>query len=516
MDNWFIDQMDKWGLAASDWYMGHEQVAKLKKLPSFAPDKKGQGKIILVTAMSPTVAGEGKTTTAIALTDALNLLGQKTVAALRQPSVGPVFGKKGGATGGGEASVIPQDQIDLGLTGDFYSIENANNMMAALIDNHIYFQQEPTLDPEIYWARCLDMNERTLRSYTTKMKGEEYTRHFTITAASELMAILSLSKNFKELKEKIGKCVVAKKVSGELITAKELGIHKVAAALLRDAFYPNLIRTKYDSPVIMHAGPFANIAQGTNSIIATALAKELADYVVTEAGFGADLGAEKFFNIKCRQGELDIACCVIVATTRAIEKHGLENLKIHIENMQNFGANVLVCLNKFPGDTEALLNETCSNIRELGVSCEVGTGFEQGAKGTVKLAEQIIEQAVNTKINFTYAIEDSIEEKVEKVSKKIYRAQAVQWSQEAKAKLDQFANYQHLPICMAKTPLSLGDDPKEAGQPGEHTIHIRDLKLQAGAGFIVALTGSTMLLPGLPKEPRALAIDLSEQGEILW
>lgn len=508
---WFETQFEKWGFDRSQWFMAHEEVAKIKCIPSFQKTA-GKGKIILVTAMSPTPFGEGKTTSVIALTDALNQLGKNALATLRQPSVGPVFGKKGGATGGGKATVIPQDRIDLGLSGDFYGVENANNMIAALIDNHIYHNLEPHLSSSVLWRRCLDMNDRTLRSFNAK----EGKRGFVITAASELMAILSLSRNFGELKEKIGRCILALDHNQKLITAKDLDFHKAAAVLLRDAFYPNLVKTLEGNPVIMHAGPFANIAQGTNSIIATAVAKHLGDYVVTEAGFGAELGAEKFFNIKCRLAEFDVACSVIVATTRAIEKHGMENLLLHIENLQAFGPPVVVCLNKFPDDTSDTLIAIKNKLEQHSIACEVSEGFEKGGAGALDLAKRVVEMAQATPVKFSCDLKSTIQEKVESIAKKIYRAKHVDWSQKALEKVNLFSAYSDLPICMAKTPLSIGDNVKCDFIAGEHTIHIRDLKLQAGAGFIVVLTGEIHLMPGLPKDPKALQVDLTEQGKIQW
>ena len=508
---WFSDQFEKWNFDRSQWYMVHEEVAKIKCIPSFQKEK-GKGKLILVTAMSPTPAGEGKTTTVIALTDALNKLNYDAMATLRQPSVGPVFGKKGGATGGGMASVVPHDRIDLGLSGDFYSVENANNMIAALIDNHIFHQLEPKLSSTILWKRCLDMNDRSLRSYNTP-QGE---RGFVITAASELMAILSLSKSFKDLKERIGNCVLAVDTNGNFIRAKDLNFHKAATVLMRDAFYPNLVKTLENNPVIMHAGPFANIAQGTSSIVGTKLATHLADFVVTEAGFGAELGAEKFFNIKCRGSELEVACTVIVATSRAIEAHGFENLLIHIENLKKFGTSVVVCLNKFDGDSVNDLLIIKSKLNEQGIQCEVSEGFEKGSLGTLELAKRVVEAANPSHIRYTYDLNDTIENKINLIATQIYRAKNVEWSSEAKEKCSLYKEYAHLPICMAKTPLSIQDDSKHVFVKNEHTLHIRDFKLQAGAGFIVPLTGSIQLLPGLAKDPRALSVDLSDNGEILW
>jgi formate--tetrahydrofolate ligase len=508
---WFQEQFKKWKICEDHWFMAHEEVAKIKCIPSFkSVDKKG--KLILVTAMSPTPFGEGKTTTVIGLTDAMNKIGAETIATLRQPSVGPVFGKKGGATGGGKAVVVPKDRIDLGLSGDFYALEAANNMISALIDNHIYHNKEPHLSAQVLWKRCLDMNDRALRSFNAK----EGKRGFVITAASELMAILSLSRSFKELKDNIGNITIGFDHNMKLMKASDLNFHKAAAVLLRDAFYPNLVRTSEGNPVIMHAGPFANIAQGTSSILSTQMALNLSDYVVTEAGFGAELGAEKFFNIKCRKADFDIACSVIVATTRAIEAHGIENLLLHIDNLKSFNTNVVVALNKFDSDSTEELNNIKSKLEELGIVCEICDGFAKGSEGAIDLAKSVLESVEVKKVNYTYDLNLSIQEKVETIAKKIYRAGAVEWSLKAKEKLATFACYNDFPVCMAKTPLTIGDDPKEAFMQDKHTVHIRDLKIQSGAGFVIALTGQTMLLPGLPKEPRALDVDLADDGTILW
>lgn len=508
---WFKEQFKKWKISDEHWFMAHEQVAKIKCLPSFTSQNK-QGKLILVTAMSPTPYGEGKTTTVIGLTDAMNARGMDTIATLRQPSVGPVFGKKGGATGGGKSVVIPKERIDLGLTGDFYALEAANNMIAALIDNHLYFKKEPKLSATVLWKRCLDMNDRTLRSFESR----EGKRGFVITAASELMAILSLSRNFSELKENIGNVSIGFDLENNLVRAKDLDFHKAASVLLKDAFYPNLVQTQERSPVIMHAGPFANIAQGTSSLLSTQLALNLSDYVVTEAGFGAELGAEKFFNIKCRKGEFDIACSVIVATTRAIKQHGIKNLYLHLENLKRFNTPVVVALNKFEMDSMEELLELQKEIENKGYACAINDGFAQGSSGALTLADKVKEQVKVSKIKFSYELTTTIKEKVETIARDIYRAKNIEWSDKALEKLETFKCYQHFPICMAKTPLTLGDDAKVEFVQNEHTIHVRDLKIQSGAGFVIVLTGQTMLLPGLPQDPRALHVDLDEHGQILW
>jgi formate--tetrahydrofolate ligase len=511
---WFEEVAQKWGLESDSWFMATEGVAKLKRLPTW--DKSQQkASLILVTAMSPTKSGEGKTTTVIGLTDALAKIGKNVVATLRQPSLGPVFGMKGGATGGGKASVVPKDKIDLGLTGDFFAIESANNMMAALVDNHIHFNMEPHLARDsVMLQRCLDMNDRELRNVQTPLGN----RSFSITAASELMAILSLSKDFTDMRQRLGNVVVARNENGDLVHAADLGFHKSASMLMRDALYPNLVSTTEGTPVIMHAGPFANIAQGTNSLVATGLGMELADVVVTEAGFGAELGAEKFFNIKCRQGDFDVAASVLVVTTKAIEHHGIENVLLHVENLRKFGQQVIVAINRFPEDTDESLAELKNFLEQKGIHAELSEGFAKGGDGCIDLAKRVAQLMKSSPVVMTYNIDDTLDRKVELVAKELYRADKVAWSQEAKEKYEQIqnSNYKHLPICIAKTPLSVSDDSKIKGAPKGHTLHIRDLKLQAGAGFIVVLTGNVMTLPGLPKDPRALYLDIDDDGEMIW
>ena len=514
--NWFVDFSESRGLKDNEWFMSHESVAKIKRLPSWNVDKQ-RGKLILVTAMTPTSHGEGKTTTAIALNDALNTIGQSSIATLRQPSMGPVFGKKGGATGGGKASIVPKDIIDLGLTGDFFAIESANNLIAALIDNHCYYNLSPSLQfhDTGSFPRCIDMNDRLLR----QLESAQGIRNFVITAATELMAIVSLSKNFKDLKSKLANIIIGQDSQGKFISAGQLNFHKAAAVLLRDAMYPNLVQSEAGHPVFLHTGPFANIAQGTSSINSTALAMELSDYVVTEAGFGAELGAEKFFNIKCRKGNLDVAATVIVATSRAILEHGgLENLLVHVENCKSFGPEVVVAINKFPNDDINSLTEIIAELKVHNIQARVCDSFEKGTQGALELAQLVHQIANPCKIHYSYDLEDSVIEKVNKIATKIYRAKNVEWAPEAMIKMQKLedAGLGNYAICMAKTPLSLSDDSQLKGVPKGHSIHIRDVLIQAGAGFIVLLTGSVQLLPGLPLSPRALRLDLTDQGEILW
>jgi formate--tetrahydrofolate ligase len=514
--DWFFDFAQKIGFKDEEWYMGHETVAKIRRIPQWGSGEK-KGKLVLVTAMSPTPFGEGKTTTVIALNDALNSLGKNSIATLRQPSLGPVFGKKGGATGGGKASVVPRDKIDLGLTGDFFAVESANNMIAALVDNHKFHNLSPVLCDDVVgsFPRCLDMNDRSLR----KIQSWGGSSSFVITAASELMAILSLSKDFQDLKRKLGNIVIGKCGRGKFVTAKELNFHQAPAVLLRDAMYPNLVKSAEANPVLMHAGPFANIAQGTCSINATALGMEMADYVITEAGFGAELGAEKFFNIKCRKGEFDVAATVIVATSRALLHHGgLENLLFHVENCKKFGPEVVVAINKFEGDDDEQLQEIIRELRVHHIKAAICDGYTQGPDGAKDLAQLVVEVARPTEVEMTYSIHDELVNKVEAVAKNIYHAKDVEWAPEAMDKIEQLEScgYGESPICMAKTPLSISDDSSLKGVPRDHTLHIKDIHLQAGAGFVVVKTGSVQLLPGLPIRPRALDIELTDEGKIIW
>lgn len=514
--DWFKGFAHNYQLNDDQWYMAHERVAKIKKLPSWDKSKQ-RGKLVLVTAMSPTSSGEGKTTTAIALNDALNELGVSSIATLRQPSLGPVFGKKGGATGGGKASVVPKDVIDLGLTGDFFAIQSANNLIAALIDNHNHHNLSPQLnhDDLISFPRCMDMNDRALRHVNTK-QGE---KSFIITAASELMAIVSLSKDFNDLKHKLANIIIGHDSQGKLISAGQLNFHKSAAVLLRDAMYPNLVQSEAGHPVFLHTGPFANIAQGTSSINATALAMEISDYVITEAGFGAELGAEKFFNLKCRKGNFDVAATVIVATCRAILEHGgLDNLLVHVENCKRFGPDVVVAINKFSGDDPEAIQEVISELKVHGIQARVCDAFENGSEGAKDLAQLVQAVAKPTPVQFSYELSGQLIEKVNTLATQIYRAKRVEWTPDAMKKLQRIeeAGFSDYAICMAKTPLSISDDYNLKGVPKDHTLHIRDVLLQAGAGFIVLLTGNIQLLPGLPLAPKALKIDLSDEGKIIW
>ncbi len=499
------------------------------------------GKLVLVTAINPTPAGEGKTTTSIGLTQALNKLGKKSVVALREPSLGPCFGIKGGAAGGGHAQVVPMEDLNLHFTGDFHAITSANNLLAALLDNHIQQGNELQIDPrQIVWKRCVDMNDRVLRNVVVglgnKMDGMVREDHFVITVASEIMAILCLANDLKDLKEKLGKIIVAYRFDGTPVTADDLQATGSMAVLLKDALKPNLIQTLEHTPALVHGGPFANIAHGCNSVQATKMALKLSDIAITEAGFGADLGAEKFLNIKCRKAGLTPDAVVLVATVRALKYNGgvakndlneenlealakgIKNLEKHIENLHKFGVPIVVTLNSFISDTEAE-NEFIKNFCEEN-NCEFALSrvWEHGGEGGLELAQKVIETLESKESHFKpiYADELSLEEKIETVSKEIYGAKAVEISPTAEKQLKKLADmgFGQLPICMAKNQYSLSDDPTLLGRPEDFTIHVREVYVSAGAGFVVVLTGVVMTMPGLPKVPAANRIDVTEDGVI--
>ncbi len=497
------------------------------------------GKLILVTAITPTKAGEGKSTTTIGLVDGLRVIGKKSMAALREPSLGPVFGLKGGATGGGYAQVIPMESVNLHFTGDMHAITTANNLIAALLDNSIYQGNPLNIDPEkVVWKRCLDMNDRTLRNITIaqekKTNGVERKDGFVITVACEVMAILCLSKDMKDFEERISRAVVAYTFDDQPVTVKDIDASGAVAVVMKEALKPNLVQTLEHTPVLIHGGPFANIAHGCNSLIATKLALKLSDYVVTEAGFGADLGAEKFLDIKCRIGELNPSAVVIVATVRALKMHGgveqedltnenveamlkgAENLQKHIETVQSFGLPFVVAINKFAKDTpkevEALLNW----CKENNYPVAEADGWANGGKGMTDLAEKVVSicEEENT-YQPLYDVHSSIEEKMHTIATTVYGADGVEFSEEAKAKIATFAKFgwDQLPICVAKTQNSLSDDAKLKGRPSNFTIHIRDISVSAGAGFVVVYTGNVLTMPGLPKVPAAVNMGVDENGE---
>ena len=499
------------------------------------------GKLVLVTAINPTPAGEGKTTTSVGLGQAMAKLNKKAIIALREPSLGPCFGVKGGAAGGGYAQVVPMEDLNLHFTGDFHAITSANNLLAAMLDNHIQQGNELQIDPrQIVWKRCLDMNDRVLRNVVVglgnKMDGMVREDHFVITVASEIMAILCLATDMKDLKERLGKIVVAYNFAGEPVTADELQATGAMAALLKDAIKPNLIQTLEHTPALVHGGPFANIAHGCNSVTATKMALKLADIAITEAGFGADLGAEKFMDIKCRMSGLKPDAVVLVATVRAFKSNGgvakkdlneeslealakgIVNLEKHIENVQKFGVPVVVTLNSFVTDTEAEYEFIRNFCEERGCEFALSEVWAKGGEGGIALAEKVIHTLETKESNFKPIYEDelSLKEKIETIAKEIYGADGVEFAPAADKQLAKITEmgYGNLPICMAKNQYSLSDDATLLGRPTNFKIHIREVYVNAGAGFVVALTGAIMTMPGLPKVPAANGIDVNEDGVI--
>ena len=498
-------------------------------------DKKIKSKLILVTAINPTPMGEGKTTVSISLSDALNKLGKKSILALREPSLGPVFGIKGGAAGGGYAQVIPMEDINLHFNGDFHAITSANNLLCSLIDNHIYFGNELGID-KVTFKRCLDLNDRQLRVINTGLSGESRivprVDGFDITAASEIMAILCLSRNIDDLKRRLGNIVIGYNKDGKEVTARDLKAEGAMAVLLHDAILPNLVQTLEGNPAIIHGGPFANIAHGCNSVIATNTAMKLGDYTVTEAGFGADLGAEKFLDIKCRMNDLNPDAVVLVATIRSLKYHGgmdknditkedihyldigMKNLYKHIDNLRNvYGLNVVVAINRFDSDTDKEISYLSKKLDEKNVSYALTTGFRDGSDGSLLLAEKVMAEA-NKKNNFSYSydINDDIKTKIFKVANKIYGASDVIYDNKALEEIKNLEDNGHgnLPICIAKTQYSLSDDPNNLTGDNEYDIHVKEVILKAGAEFIVVLTGKIMTMPGLPKNPNSEIIDIND------
>ena len=499
------------------------------------------GKLILVTAINPTPAGEGKTTISVGLGEAFGQLGKKAVIALREPSLGPCFGIKGGAAGGGYAQVVPMEDLNLHFTGDFHAITSANNLLAALLDNHIQQGNELGIDPrQVVWKRCLDMNDRVLRNIVVglgrKMDGMVREDHFVITVASEIMAVLCLADDMHDLKRRLGKIIVAYTYDGNPVTADDIKATGAMAALLKDALKPNLIQTLEHTPAIIHGGPFANIAHGCNSVRATKTALKLADYVITEAGFGADLGAEKFFDIKSRMAGLHPDAVVLVATVRALKynggvakadlgeenlealKKGIVNLEKHIENLQKYGVPVVVTLNSFVTDTKAETDYIEQFCRERNCEFALAKVWENGGKGGVELAEKVLKTLETKESHFKPLYEDnlSLEEKIEKIAKEIYGADGVTYTPAAAKELKHIADMgmSDFPVCMAKTQYSLSDDQTKLGRPSGFTINVREVYVSAGAGFVVAITGAIMTMPGLPKNPAAYGIDVDDDGVI--
>lgn len=500
------------------------------------------GKVILVTAISPTPAGEGKTTTTVGLADAMKRIDKDVIVALREPSLGPVFGIKGGAAGGGYAQVVPMEDINLHFTGDMHAIGAANNLLAAMLDNHIQQGNELGIDPRrITWKRCVDMNDRQLRFITDglggRINGTPREDGFDITVASEIMAILCLSRNIEDLKERVSRIVVGYTYDEKPVTAGQLKAQGAMAALLKDALKPNLVQTLEKTPALIHGGPFANIAHGCNSVMATRMAMKMADYVVTEAGFGADLGAEKFLDIKCRMADIRPSAVVVVATVRALKHHGgvskadlgtenlsalekgLPNLLQHVENItKGFGLPAVVAINRFPTDTEAELKLVEDKCRQLGVNVALSEVWGKGGEGGIALAEEVVRLCEEPNdFHFTYELDCSIREKLQAIAQKIYHADDVKFLPAAEKEMKQLEDlgFGDLPICVAKTQYSFSDDQSLLGAPRGFDLTVRNLKVSAGAGFIVALTGNIMTMPGLPKKPAAENIDVDASGKII-
>ena len=529
------------GLSDDDFDLYGKYKAKLSTECLNKLKNNKDGKLILVTAINPTPAGEGKTTVTVGLGEAFEKIGKKAVIALREPSLGPCFGIKGGAAGGGMAQVVPMEDLNLHFTGDFHAITSANNLLAALLDNHIQQGNEKRIDSRsVVWKRCLDMNDRALRNIVVGLgsKSDGFVRedHFVITVASEVMAVLCLAEDLKDLKERLSRIIVAYDLDGNPVTAGDIGAVGSMCALLKDAIRPNLIQTLEHTPAIVHGGPFANIAHGCNSVIATRTALKLADYCITEAGFGADLGAEKFFDIKCRQAGLKPDAVVLVATVRALKynggvpktelgtenpdalKKGIENLGKHIENIQSFGLPVVVALNAFVSDTEAEVSFVENYCKEKGCIMKVARVWEKGGEGGTELAQAVIEAAESGKAGFktTYPDDLGIKEKIEAVASKIYGASGAEFSTESVKQIKKIEDmgFSKLPVCIAKTQYSLSDDPNLLGRPEGFKLHVREAYVSAGAGFVVVITGSIMTMPGLSKSPAAYRIDVDDDGRI--
>ncbi len=530
------------GIEEDDLEMYGKYKAKLTEEYLTKINQNKKGKLILVTAINPTPAGEGKTTTSVGLGDAMNRLGYNTMIALREPSLGPCFGIKGGAAGGGYAQVVPMEDLNLHFTGDFHAITSANNLLAALLDNHIQQGNELGIDTrQIVWKRCEDMNDRVLRNIVIGMgtKGDGVVRedHFVITVASEIMAVLCLATDMKDLKARLARIIVAYTYDGSPVTAQDIKAVGSMAALLKDAIKPNLVQTLEHTPVIVHGGPFANIAHGCNSVRATETALHLADYVVTEAGFGADLGAEKFLDIKCRTAGLHPDACVLVATIRALKynggvdkanlatenldalQKGIVNLEKHIENIQQYGVPVIVTLNSFLTDTAAEIEFVRNFCKERNCDFALSEVWAKGGEGGEELAKEVIRTITNKESHYApiYTDDMSLTNKIYAIATKIYGADDVAYTPAAKKQLARITElgYGNLPICMAKTQYSLSDDPKKIGRPRNFDITVREAYVSAGAGFVVALTGSIVTMPGLPKRPAAFDIDVDDNGKIV-
>ena len=531
---------EKLGIEDDELELYGRYKAKLSPKINERPADRKDGKLVLVTAINPTPAGEGKTTTTVGLGQAMALIGKKAVLALREPSLGPVFGIKGGAAGGGYAQVIPMEDINLHFTGDMHAITTANNLLCAIIDNHIQQGNELEIDPRrIIFKRCLDMNDRALRNIVVglggKINGMPREDHFIITVASEIMAILCLSNDLADCKRRLGNILVAYNFKGEPVFARDLGVEGAMAAVLRDALKPNLVQTLENTPVLVHGGPFANIAHGCNSVTATRLALKLDDYCITEAGFGSDLGAEKFFDIKCRSAKLTPSAVVVVATLRALKynggvpkdktaeentealSRGLVNLGAHVENMKKYGIPVIVAINRFLTDTDAEIAVLADFCKTLGVEYSLSEVFAKGGEGGTDLAKKIV-AACEQPSEFRYLYDEKlpIKDKIETIAKEIYGADGVDYTTQAEKQIKEIEalGQDKLPVCIAKTQYSLSDNPALLGRPNNFRITVRNLSLSSGAGFIVALTGDIMTMPGLPKSPAAYRIDVDRDGVI--
>lgn len=536
-----VNVAERIGIQADDLELYGKYKAKISDEYIESIQNNPDGKLILVTAINPTPAGEGKTTTSVGLGQAFGKLGRKAVIALREPSLGPCFGIKGGAAGGGYAQVVPMEDLNLHFTGDFHAITSANNLLAALLDNHIQQGNELGIDPrQVVWKRCLDMNDRVLRNVIvglgSKADGMVREDHFVITVASEIMAILCLASDMKDLKERLGKIIVAYNFQGEPVTAADLKAVGAMAALLKDAMKPNLIQTLEHTPALVHGGPFANIAHGCNSIRATKTALKMADYVITEAGFGADLGAEKFFDIKCRKAGLKPDAVVLVATVRALKYNGgvkkenlseenikalqagIANLEKHIENLHKYGVPIVVTLNSFVSDTKAEIDFVQKFCEDRNCEFAVSEVWEKGGEGGIALAKKVLDTLEHKESHFKVLYEDSLSlrEKIETVASEIYGAGGVSYSPAAEKQLQKLEElgFGNLPVCMAKTQYSLSDNPAFLGRPVGFKMSVREVYVSAGAGFVVVLTGAVMTMPGLPKAPAAYQIDVNDEGVI--
>ena len=535
-----VDVAKKLGVEEDDIEQYGKYKAKISNEVYEKRKNKKDGKLILVTAISPTPLGEGKTTMSIAIADGLKKIGKKSILALREPSLGPVFGIKGGATGGGKVQIAPMEDINLHFTGDIHAMTAANNLLSSLIDNHIYFGNELGFD-KVVWKRCVDLNDRQLRAVETGLSGEKKIvprrDSFDITVASEIMAIVCLAENIEDLKTRLGNILIGYNKEGEPIYSRQLNAQGAMTVLLKDAIKPNLVQTLEHTPAIVHGGPFANIAHGCNSIIATRMALKLGDYVITEAGFGADLGAEKFLDIKCRKAGLKPDAVVLVATIKAIKYHGgvekdkiqeenleglekgMDNLYRHIDNLKNkFGLNVIVALNRYNQDTEREIKFIEQKLNEKGVELSLVEGWAKGGDGATDIANKLVkltEQKENFK--YMYDLNENIKSKIQKVATKIYGAKDVEYSEEAEKEIEKIERlgYGDLPVCIAKTQYSFSDDAKNLECKDEYNIHVRNVDLKAGAGFIVVLAGKIMTMPGLPKIPAAESIDIDDNGDII-